>query len=150
MEKKRGLGGDVRSARDRWDDAAVVNANGTHEPAPDDALLVPWGTGCELSIGEETCHLRARASTAGGTVVRLPWAEHEVLAVAIRARGGTKELDVIDQSTILTGDPGTLQALPESPGVSGELLEIRQRESETRKNQLPPHAMSPVARRRVP
>ena len=55
---------------------------------------------CELAVGAQAGELGAGAGAAGGAVVGLARAEHEVLAVGAGHAGRAEELDMVDLAAV--------------------------------------------------
>ena len=116
------------------------------EDAAGDALLPPHLARLQLAVREQARQLRARAGAARRAVVGLARAEHEVAAMVRRVDRRAEQLDVIHRR------PGTPRSPPAGSARSRRSAARRcrcassSRCSFTRKNQLPPQAMSPVTR----
>ena len=111
------------------------------EDAADDAFLPPDLSRRELAVSGQARELGARPGAAGGTVVGLAGAEHEVLAVGAR-RGRPEELDVIDLAAVRARDALRGEAWRIRQVDLGQAFDVSQLKRlavvGTRKNQLPP------------
>ena len=119
------------------------------EAAADHALLHPGRAGREVAVGGQAGQLGAGAGAAGRAVVGLAGAQHEVARVGAGRR--REQLDVVDLRAVRPGDAlgheraadaprERRSAPPRAPAPSAP----RTTASVDRKNQLPPHATSPV------
>ena len=81
IENKGRLRRDKRLAGDGWQEVSISQNDAPFEDAPDHTFLTPDLARSQETFGKQAGQLGAGAGAAGGPVVLLAWAEHEIPAI---------------------------------------------------------------------